>query len=235
MARDFARIAKVTHQQRRLHLGCAEAAAAISNGGAAFAQRLHQCGRHRQANGHQVGAYGVAGQTQRAAHLRTATDQRLKRIKYVLLAVIIGSVFFAPGFAGWAVEIEPFKTAISLYFMRDWPYVLWASACITLSVFVYRGYCRYICPLGAALASVSVLRAWAWLPRRAECGTPCQTCRHRCDYQAIRPDGAIVYHECFQCMDCVVIYESDSLCVPRILEQRQAQDARVIPITEVRS
>ncbi len=156
----------------------------------------------------------------RQRRLRAALDAKLKWIKYGLLAMIITSVFVAPSFASWAVEIEPFKTAISLYFMRSWPYGLWAGACIALTVFVYRGYCRYICPLGAALASVSILRAWAWLPRRAECGTPCQSCRHRCEYQAIEQSGKINYRECFQCLDCVSIYQDEQRCLPLIQNKK---------------
>ncbi len=156
----------------------------------------------------------------RQRRIKAALDAKLKWIKYGLLAMIIASVFIAPGFASWAVEIEPFKTAISLYFMRSWPYVLWAGACIALTVFVYRGYCRYICPLGAALASVSVLRAWAWLPRRTECGTPCQSCRHRCEYQAIEQSGKINYRECFQCLDCVSIYQDEQRCLPLIQNKK---------------
>jgi polyferredoxin len=157
----------------------------------------------------------------RQRRIRTAIDAKLKWIKYGLLAMIIASVFIAPGFASWAVEIEPFKTAISLYFMRSWPYVLWAGACLALTVFVYRGYCRYICPLGAALASVSFLRTWGWLARRDECGTPCQSCRHRCEYQAIEQSGKINYSECFQCLDCVSIYQDEQRCLPLIQEKKR--------------
>ena len=169
----------------------------------------------------------------RQRRIRVALDARLKWIKYGLLAMIIASLFVAPNFASWAVEIEPFKTAISLYFMRSWPYVLWACACIALTVFVYRGYCRYICPLGAALASVSVLRAWAWLPRRAECGTPCQSCRHRCEYQAIEQSGKINYRECFQCLDCVSIYQNEQRCLPLIQDKKRRHPVIAIqPVEE---
>ena len=138
------------------------------------------------------------------------------------------SLFVAPGFAEKAVEIEPFKTAISFYFQRDWPYVAWASACLLLGVFVYRGYCRYICPLGAALASVNFLQRWSWIPRREACGTPCQSCRHRCEYQAIAPTGKINYSECFQCLDCVSIYQDDKRCLPLIQEKKMTRS--VIPV-----
>ena len=169
----------------------------------------------------------------RQRRLRAALDAKLKWLKYGLLAMILAAIFVAPSFASWAVEIEPFKTAISLYFMRSWPYVLWAGACIALTVFVYRGYCRYICPLGAALASMSFLRRWNWLARRAECGTPCQSCRHRCEYQAIEQSGKINYRECFQCLDCVSIYQDEQRCLPLIRQKKQRHPVIVIqPVAE---
>ncbi len=158
---------------------------------------------------------------------RAVLDAKLKVIKYVVLAVIVASLYIAPDFAGWAFEIEPFKTAISLGFVRSWPYVLWAVACLALTVFVYRGYCRYICPLGAALATLSFVRRWRWIPRRDACGNGCQTCRHRCEYQAIEQSGKINYHECFQCLDCVALYQDDKKCLPLI---RQRKSERVITI-----
>ena len=64
-------------------------------------------------------------------------------------------------------------------------------------------------------------RLWAWIPRRAECGTPCQSCRHRCEYQAIEPSGKIDYEECFQCLDCVEIVQDDKRCLPLIRERKR--------------
>jgi ferredoxin len=164
----------------------------------------------------------------RQRRLRTALDEKLKLVKYVVLGTLLVSLYMAPRFAEKAVEIEPFKTAISFYFQRDSPYVLWAVACLLLGVVVYRGYCRYICPLGAALASLNFLQRWSWIPRRDACGTPCQSCRHRCEYQAIAPTGKINYSECFQCLDCVSIYQDDQRCLPLIQERKTS--SRVIPV-----
>ncbi len=154
----------------------------------------------------------------RHKRIRPGIDRKLKWIKYILLVSLISMIFISPSTTEIGVEVEPFKTAISLYFVRDWPYVLWAVTCLSLSVVVYRGYCRYICPLGAALASFNPLRKWGWIARRTECGTPCQTCRSRCDYQAIDPVGQIAYSECFQCMDCVSIYQDKKQCLPLVKE-----------------
>ena len=164
----------------------------------------------------------------RQKRLRAALDAKLKWVKYAVLITLLASLYLAPRFAEQAVEIEPFKTAISFYFQRDWPYVLWAVACLLLGVVVYRGYCRYICPLGAALASVNFLQRWSWIPRREACGTPCQSCRHRCEYQAIALTGAVNYSECFQCLDCVSIYQDDKRCLPLIQEKKMARP--IIPI-----
>lgn len=155
--------------------------------------------------------------------IRSRTDARLKLIKYAALAAIVISALMAPQLTDKLVELEPFKTAITLNFMRSWPYVAYAVGLLLASMFVYKFFCRYLCPFGAALALLGRFRILDWIPRRAECGTPCQSCRYRCDYQAITPAGAISYDECFQCMDCVVIYSSDEQCAPLIMEVKRAR------------
>jgi NosR/NirI family transcriptional regulator, nitrous oxide reductase regulator len=158
------------------------------------------------------------GIKQRQFHRKV--DARLKWFKYVVLAIIAIAVLFNSPWVDTFVEVEPFKTSISMGFQREWPYVAWAVACLGLGLFVFRGYCRYICPLGAALAVMGHLRLWKWLPRRTECGTPCQTCRHGCSYQAIKPQGNIDYAECFQCLDCVTDYQDDQRCLPLIRDRK---------------
>jgi NosR/NirI family transcriptional regulator, nitrous oxide reductase regulator len=162
-------------------------------------------------------------------------DAALKNVKYVVLAAIAVAVLVGGPWADNIVEVEPFKTSISMGFQREWPYVAWAVACLALSVLVFRGYCRYICPLGAALAVMGKLRLLKWIPRRAECGTPCQTCRHGCGYQAITVVGKVDYDECFQCLDCVADYQDDQRCLPLIRERKASTSVppKVIPIQPV--
>ncbi|KIF83105.1 4Fe-4S binding protein [Noviherbaspirillum autotrophicum] len=162
--------------------------------------------------------------------LHTAADAKLKLLKYVVLAGVVGSVFVAPAATDRLVEFEPFKTAITLLFVRSWPFVLYAAGLLLASAFCYKFFCRYLCPFGAGLALLGRVRLLSWLARRPQCGKPCQTCRHRCAYQAIRPDGTIRYDECFQCMDCVAIYHDDDKCAPLMLEKKRGA---VIPIRQV--
>jgi transcriptional regulator of nitric oxide reductase len=163
----------------------------------------------------------------RPVRLKTRTDQRLKWIKYGVLAGVIISAAVSSNLTDHVIEIEPFKTAITLSFVRSWPFVAYAMGLLVANLFVYKFFCRVLCPLGAGLA---LLGRWPWLKwivRRDACGTPCQTCRYQCDYQAITLTGEIQYEECFQCMECVVIYASDERCAPLMLEKK---NARVIPI-----
>lgn len=162
--------------------------------------------------------------------LKPETDIRLKRIKYLVLAGILASAFFSSGITDRLVEVEPFKTAITLNFVRSWPFVAYALGLLIASVFVYKFFCRFLCAYGAGLAVLGRFRILDWVPRRKECGTPCQTCRYQCAYQAITPAGKIQYDECFQCMDCVVIHASDEKCAPLMLERKRA---RIIPIQNV--
>ncbi len=173
-----------------------------------------------------------------ALHIRqlrvpTALDKQLKRLKYAVLAVILLSACISVSWTDRLVEVEPFKTSITLNFVREWPFVLWAVATVLLSSFFYKGYCRYLCPLGAGMGLLGRLRRFDWIARRSECGQPCQRCRSDCAYQAIEKSGKIDYDECFQCMDCVVIYESEALCVPLLNNARRAAGQTVIPIVAV--
>jgi NosR/NirI family nitrous oxide reductase transcriptional regulator len=160
--------------------------------------------------------------------LRTAVNGRLKNLKYAVLALILGSAVFAPAMTDMLVELEPFKTAITLNFVRSWPFVAYALALLVMSMFSYKFFCRYLCPFGAALALLGRFRILDWIPRRKECGTPCQSCRYSCEYQAITPAGGVSYDECFQCMDCVVIHESEDKCVPLILEKKRRHSIPII-------
>ena len=153
--------------------------------------------------------------------LNDALDTALKNLKYLLLLGLIAVTIFVPNEIDTAAEVEPFKTAITVFFIREWYYVLYAVLCLGLGMFVYKGFCRYVCPLGAAMAIGGFFRQRSWIKRRDDCGTPCQLCKVKCKYNSIRKSGEIQYSECFQCLDCVTIHNSPTQCVPLILQARK--------------
>ena len=157
-------------------------------------------------------------------------DRVLRQVKYGVLAGILVAAAAGSPLADTVSEVEPFKTAITLYFVRSWPFLAYAGGLLVLNLFVYKGFCRYLCPLGAGLAVLGRVRVLDWIPRRAECGSPCQLCKVRCRYGAIAPSGRIDYPECFQCMDCVTIIQDPAQCVPQVIARKRTRRAAPQPV-----
>lgn len=144
--------------------------------------------------------------------------ERLWPLKYVIFLGLLAVSLTSLPRAETLAEIEPFKTAIILKFAREWPFVVFALAMLAIGLFVERFYCRYVCPLGAALAIPARIRMFDWLKRYRDCGNPCQTCANECPVQAIHPTGEINPNECVNCLHCQVLYQSDAKC-PVVIRQ----------------
>lgn len=144
-------------------------------------------------------------------------DYWLSRVKYMVLGGMLVAAFAAPALNDVFIEVEPFKTAVTTFFVREWYFVAYAVGLLLLSMVIFKGFCRYLCPLGAFMAIGGLLRLNDWIPRREDCGSPCQLCKVRCNYNAISKSGAIRYDECFQCLDCVTIHDDTRQCVPLVL------------------
>ncbi len=138
--------------------------------------------------------------------------ERLWPVKYMIFMGLFGLSLYSLELAERYAEIEPFKTAIILKFDRAWPFVLFVVVLLSIGLFVERFYCRYLCPLGAALAIPARLRTFDWLKRYKQCGDPCLRCANECMIQAIHPEGDINPNECHQCLHCQVLYQSTSKC-----------------------
>lgn len=141
-----------------------------------------------------------------------ALHERLWPIKYMIFLGLFGMSLYSLEMAERYAEIEPFKTAIILKFQRNWPYVLFVVGLLGAGLFIERFYCRYLCPLGAALAIPARMRMFDWLKRYRECGDPCARCAKECMVQAIHPEGHINPNECHQCLHCQVLYQSATKC-----------------------
>jgi NosR/NirI family transcriptional regulator, nitrous oxide reductase regulator len=145
--------------------------------------------------------------------------ERLWPIKYIIFLALFGVSLGSLATAEQLAEIEPFKTAIILHFARDWWFVLLALGLLAPGLFIDRFYCRYMCPLGGALAIPARVRMFDWLRRYRQCGSPCQRCYGECPVQAIHPEGHINPNECIQCLNCQVLYHHDGKC-PVMIEKR---------------
>ncbi|WP_404439939.1 transcriptional regulator NosR [Stutzerimonas chloritidismutans] len=158
-----------------------------------------------------------------------AVHERLWAIKYIVLLVLFGISLESMSVAEQAAEIEPFKTAITLKFDRQWWFVAYAVALLVINIFTRKVYCRYVCPLGAGLAITGRFRLFDWLKRRKECGNPCQVCANECEVQAIHPDGHINHNECHYCLDCQMTYHNENKCPPLIVKNKRAKRGKKAP------
>lgn len=155
--------------------------------------------------------------------------ERLWALKYIVLLVLFGLSLQSVNLAERYAEVEPFKTAIDLHFMRSWGYVTYAGVLLAISVFNSKFYCKYVCPLGAGLAISGRLRLFEWLRRRRECGRPCQICANECEVKAINAIGQINFNECHYCLDCQVTYVNENKCPP-LVERRKRRERAARPL-----
>ena len=160
--------------------------------------------------------------------------ERLWPAKYTIFLGLFGVSMVSIPLAETYAEIEPFKTAIILKFVREWPFVIFAVLLLIVGLFIERFYCRYLCPLGGALAIPARIRMFDWLRRYKECGNPCQTCANECPVQAIHPTGEINPNECVNCLHCQVLYQSDAKCpvIVRLLKRRKMTGSTEAKITK---
>ncbi|MBC7908124.1 MAG: regulatory protein NosR [Rhodospirillaceae bacterium] len=154
-----------------------------------------------------------------------AVHERLWPLKYIIFLGLFGLALYSLTTSEQLAEVEPFKTSIVLKFIRDWPFVVYALVLLAAGLFIERFFCRYLCPLGAALAIPARLRMFDWLKRHRECGSPCQRCSNECPVQAIHPDGRINPHECIYCMHCQELYWDEHRC-PHMIQVRLKRERR---------
>jgi NosR/NirI family transcriptional regulator, nitrous oxide reductase regulator len=155
-----------------------------------------------------------------------ALHGRLVAIKYVVFVGLLAVSFVSWDLAMAGAEIEPFKAAIILRFMTEWPMATYALALVLASLFVERFYCRFACPLGGGLAILGRVRMFSRLKRHPECGARCRLCESVCPVGAIRRNGEIDMNECFYCLDCQVTYYDDHICPPMVWRRRQRSTER---------
>ena len=158
--------------------------------------------------------------------------QVLWPIKYFLLFGLIGIAFYSTSSLNYATEIEPFKTAISMKFNREWYFVAYAIVLLFIGLFIERFFCRFLCPLGAVMAIGGKLRIFETLKRRKECGSPCKLCSNECPINAIKPSGEIIMDECFYCLDCQSLYYNEHKCPP-LVKVRKKNTRSVGPIINI--
>ncbi|MGQ9629555.1 MAG: FMN-binding protein [bacterium] len=124
-----------------------------------------------------------------------------RRTSYVRFGLLWGSVvaFAATRNMGFC-SYEPFAPV----FNRVGGALIWVfiGAIFVVSSANYRFWCRYFCPVGAALGLLSSFSFWR-LRRSGACDR-CDACAGRCPVDAFVEDGdwSVDMRECIQCNEC---------------------------------
>jgi len=129
-------------------------------------------------------------------------DRWLRKIPYMVLAALIisGLLLHKKLFTS---SISPFKVIFNL--MGN-PFALGFIILILIaSIFIYRPFCKYICPIGALLNLISMIGFFKITPN-SECNN-CELCIKKCDMQALSHSDedkkpALNKSRCIACGEC---------------------------------
>jgi polyferredoxin len=150
-------------------------------------------------------------------------ERRAGYIKYGILFAAVGYYLVTSEIAFYRY-IEPFWL-----FTFDATPVLWVMVGVLLvaSIFVRNLYCRFLCPLGAALGLISKATTVLPIKRWSEC-SQCALCEKTCEWGAIRK-RQILKSECVRCDDCEILYDDKQRCPHWLLELKRKARAALRP------
>jgi polyferredoxin len=146
---------------------------------------------------------------------RVTVPKRIeRRAGYIKFAILGGAVtyFLTTGDPLIYRYVEPFW----MFSLHATP-ALWVAlgVLLTATLFVRNLYCRFLCPVGAALGLISNLTVFR-IKRWSECNT-CRICEKKCEWGAIR-GPKIVMTECVRCDDCERLYEDTTKCPHHLIQ-----------------
>lgn len=167
----------------------------------------------------------VAPNTLRARIDRWQPPAGLRYLKVVIFGVILAVSLVSAPLAEVLGEVEPFKTYV-LVFIRPPAFVFYAAVVTLLSMVHHRFFCRFLCPLGGALAVASTKSPMLPLFRYETC-TRCTICARGCEPRSISfTTGRIDYQECLQCWNCQATGTNEAVCPELIVAKREQRPPR---------
>jgi hypothetical protein len=134
-------------------------------------------------------------------------ERRAGYIKFGLLAGVL--LYFIVTHDMFVYRyVEPFWMFTGL---GNW--VMWTmlGALLVATLVVRNLYCRFLCPVGAALGVIAKATTFLPIKRWSECKS-CRICERACEWGAIQ-GPKIVKTECVRCDDCERIYRDQQACV----------------------
>jgi len=148
-------------------------------------------------------------ESQKKARLRIDLPTKFAtRIRWIFVT----SLFFIAFVFNWILleEINPFKGFSSLQsinsFVITLPFIAFSVVSVT-SIFLYRPWCRFLCPFGAGSAFFTRFSEDKYI--RTEACTDCTLCEQICPTQEAYRDS--LKGECYYCNRCLDICPHDAI------------------------
>lgn len=143
-----------------------------------------------------------------------AIERHAAWIKYAILGAVLVYFLVTRDISVYRY-VEPFwmfggEASIGMWFA--------VGTLLLATVFVRNLYCRFLCPLGAALGLLSTVSVFG-IKRWSECNT-CKICEKKCEWGAIQ-GPRILMTECVRCDDCERLYADTVKCPHWIISLRQ--------------
>ncbi len=148
----------------------------------------------------------------------TRTLSYLKYVVLVLLVVILPIMFAVPGFCEYICPAGTFEGGVGLLSNENnygslgmlgplftWKFIV-LVAVVVLSVFVFRVFCRFLCPLGALYGFFCRLAMLGIKLDKTKC-TDCGLCVSVCKMDIKRVGD----HECISCGACISVCPSKAI------------------------
>jgi NosR/NirI family nitrous oxide reductase transcriptional regulator len=145
-----------------------------------------------------------------------AIERKAIWIKYGLLGALVLYYVVTKDLARPVQYAEPFWM-FSLF--GTTPMWIGLGLLLTATVFVRNLYCRFLCPVGAALGILSNLTVFR-IKRWSECKS-CKICEKTCEWGAIQ-GPKIIKAECVRCDDCERLYLDQQKCPHWIILRRKS-------------
>ena len=181
-----------------------------------------------------VCAYGALTQTLDAVLPRgwrvevpRAIEQRAAWIKFGVLGSVIVYYLITHHLLVYQY-VEPFWM-----FGLAGTATMWTLLAVLLAatVLVRNVYCRFLCPVGAALGLLSAVTVFR-IKRWSECST-CRICQKACQWGAIA-GPRILMTECVRCDDCERLYADTAKCPHWRIIEYQGRKRAVLPLQLMR-